>query len=291
MRRCTMGLLLVVLPAFAAVAEAGDIVETRTIEKTIPLEGRETVLVVVDNVFGPIHVKGHDKPQVEMVAEERTEARSQTAFDHARQDVKLEIGREGDEVTIVADGPFRERGEDHFCHAQELGYTVTYSFEIRVPSKTHLDLRTVNGGDIVVEDVLGDLRVGNVNGEIQLERVGGGMVRASTINGPVRARFEKNPTEDSSFHTINGDLELWLQPGFAAEMKFKTFNGEARTDFDVEPLPFEQTTEQQDGGRRVFRAREWSRVRVGRGGPLFSFETFNGDILIRNARGGDSANR
>ena len=292
MRRCTMGMLLLVLPTFAAAAEAGDIVETRTLKETIPLERKEPVLLVVDNVFGPIHVKGHDKAQVEMVAEETTEARSKTAFDHARQDVKLEVGHEGDEVTFVVDGPFRERGEDRFCNPKSLGYTVTYAFEIRVPRKTHLDVRTVNGGDIVVEDVLGDLRVSNVNGEIQLDGVGGGMVRATTVNGPVRAHFEKNPTEDSMFHTINGDLELWLQPGFAAEMKFKTFNGEARTDFDVEPLPSDPAvSETTDGGRRVFRAREWSRVRVGRGGPLFSFETFNGDILIRNARGSDSASR
>ena len=291
MRRLARSILALGFGAAQIVAQAGDIVETRTLRETIPLEGKDAVLLVVDNVFGPIHVKGHDRSQVEMVAEETTEARSQTAFEHARRDVKLEIGHEGDEVTIVADGPFRERGEDHFCHAKSLGYTVTYAFEIRVPHKTRLDLRTVNEGDIVVEDVLGDLRVSNVNGEVRLERVGGGMVRASTVNGPVRARFEKNPTEDSSFHTINGDLELWLQPGISAEMKFTTFNGEARTDFDVEPLPYEGVTEAQENGRRVLRAREWSRVRVGRGGPVFSFETLNGDILIRNARGGDSASR
>ena len=291
MRRFGMSTLLLAL-AIPAAAEGGDVVETRTRRETIPLEGRETVLLVVDNVFGPIKVTGHDKSQIEMVAEETTVARSQTSFDRARSEVTLDVGREGDEVTIVVDGPFRERGEDHFCHAKSLGYTVTFAFEIRVPRKTHLDLRTVNGGDILVEDVLGDLRVSNVNGEIQLDRVGGGMVRASTVNGPVRAHFEKNPTEDSMFHTINGNLELWLQPGFSADLKFKTFNGEARTDFEVEPLPYDPAvTETKDGGRRVFRAREWSRVRVGRGGPQFSFETLNGDILIRNARESDSASR
>ena len=74
MRRCTMSMLLLVFFASQIVAEGGDIVETRTLRETIPLEGKQTVLLVVDNVFGPIHVKGHDKPQVEMVAEETTEA-------------------------------------------------------------------------------------------------------------------------------------------------------------------------------------------------------------------------
>jgi hypothetical protein len=282
----TAGILFLLFPAVVA-AEGGAVVETRTRREVVPLEGRETVLLVVDNVWGSIHVTGHDKPQIEMVAEEKTEARSQTAFERARQEVRLDVGREGDEVTIFVDGPFRERDEHGFgCH-RSLGYTVTYDFEIRVPRRTRLDVRTVNGGDVRVEGVLGDLRAANVNGHVTLERIGGGAVRATTVNGPVRARFDKNPTEDSTFKTVNGNVELWLQPGLSADLRFKTFSGEARTDFEVEPLPSDAVVERKEGDRRMFVAREWSRVRVSRGGPQLSFETFNGNILIRNARGSD----
>jgi hypothetical protein len=290
MRKTSIGILLLSLRTVVA-SDGGDVVETRTRHEVIPLDGRETVLLAVDNVFGSIHVTGHDEPRIEIVAEEKTVARSQTAFERARKDVRLDIGREGDEVTIFVDGPFRERNEYGFGRHRSLGYTVTYDFEIRVPRRTHLDVRTVNSGEIHVEGVQGDLRAGNVNGEISLERIGGGTVRATTVNGPVKARFDKNPTGDSTFQTVNGNLEMWLQPGLSAELRFKTFSGEARTDFDVEPLPYEKVVEQQDGDRRVYRMREWSRVRVARGGPQLSFETLNGNILIRNARGPNSASR
>jgi hypothetical protein len=288
MRKSTIGILLLGVRA-AVASDGGDVVETRTRHEVVQLQPKETVLLVVDNVFGSIHVTGHDETKIEIVAEETTRARSQTAFERARKDVRLDIGREGDEVTVYVDGPFRERNENGFGRHRSLGYTVTYDFEIRVPRRTHLDVRTVNSGEIHVEGVLGDLRAGNVNGEISLERIGGGAIRATTVNGPVVARFDKNPTEDSMFQTVNGNLEMWMQPGLSAELRFKTFSGEARTDFDVEPLPYEGVVERQDGDRRVYRMREWSRVRVARGGPQFSFETLNGNILIHNARGGSAS--
>jgi hypothetical protein len=289
MTKVSIAILLLGVRAVLA-SDGGDVVEARTRHEVVPLQPKETVLLAVDNVFGSIHVTGHDEPKIEITAEETTRARSQTAFEKARKDVRLDIGREGDEVTVFVDGPFRERDENGFGRHRSLGYTVTYDFEIRVPRRTHLDVRTVNSGEIRVEGVQGDLRAANVNGEISLERIGGGAVRATTVNGPVKARFDKNPTEDSTFQTVNGNLEMWMQPGLSAELRFKTFSGEARTDFPVEPLPYEGVVEQQDGDRRVYRFREWSRVRVARGGPQFSFETLNGNILIHNARGG-SANR
>jgi hypothetical protein len=288
MRKSTIGILLLGVRA-AVASDGGDVVETRTRHEVVQLQPKETVLLVVDNVFGSIHVTGHDEPRIEITAEETTRARSRTAFEKARKDVRLDIGREGDEVTVFVDGPFRERDENGFGRRRSLGYTVTYDFEIRVPRRTHLDVRTVNSGEIHVEGVQGDLRAGNVNGEILLERIGGGAIRATTVNGPVVARFDKNPTGNSTFQTVNGNLEMWMQPGLSAELRFKTFSGEARTDFEVEPLPYEGVVERQDGDRRVYRMREWSRVRVARGGPQFSFETLNGNILIHNARGGSAS--
>jgi hypothetical protein len=290
MNKGVIGLGLLALRT-VVVADGGNVVETRTRKEVVPLQGKETVLLVVDNFYGSIHVTGYDEPQIEMVAEEKTRARSQTAFEKARRDVRLDVGREGDEVTIFVDGPFRERDEYGLGLHRDPGYTVTYNFEIRVPRHTRLDVRTVNSGDVRVEGVQGDLRARNVNGEVTLEGIAGGAVCATTVNGKVRARFDKNPTEDSNFQTVNGNLELWLQPDFSADLRFKTFNGEARTDFDVEPLPYEKVVERQEGDRRVFKMREWSSVRVGRGGPQFTFETLNGNILIRNARGGSSASR
>lgn len=287
MQRWIVGLALV--SAVGAAFSAERIVESRTLRESVALEAGQAVTLCVDNIFGSIRVTAHDRPLIEMIAEETIEARSQSALERARAEVRLDVGREGDEVTMVVDGPFRDR-DGRCCDHDWRGYTVSYDFEIRVPTRTHLELKTVNSGEVEVRGVRGHLSVSNVNGGITLEAVGGS-VEATTVNGPVRASFDENPTGDSSFHTVNGDLELSLQPGLSADLRFKTWNGEALTDFDVVPLALEPAQEEIDGGRRVIRSPSWSSVRVERGGPQLSFETLNGDIRIRNARRAAAASR
>lgn len=273
---------LIATLALTAAPATERVVESRTLRESVTVESARPVTLRVDNIFGSIRVATHDRPVIEMVAEETIEARSRSAFDRAREEVRLDVSREGDEVEMIVDGPFRDR-DGRCCDHDWRDYTVSYEFEIRVPHRTHLELKTVNSGRIEVDGVHGHLRVSNVNGPITLERIGGS-VEATTVNGPVRARFDENPTDDSRFQTVNGDLELWLQPGLSADLRFKTFNGEALTDFEVEPLPLEPVLEETNGSRRVYRAHSWSGVRVDRGGPQLSFETLNGDILIHDAR-------
>jgi hypothetical protein len=58
------------------------------------------------------------------------------------------------------------------------------------------------------------------------------------------------------------------------------------TDFDAAPL--ENTAAaagERRNGRFVYRANEFTRVRVGSGGPQMTFETLNGNVRAR--RGGE----
>jgi len=260
-------------------ASAHDkIVESRTLQETLsPADPSATVVVVVDNIFGSIRVVGHDRPVVEMVATETVRAKSSSALERARDEVTLDVRAVGNEITFFVDGPFRENRR----HDSWPGYIVVYDFEINVPVDTDLELRTVNEGEIHVSGVHGHFHVANVNGGVEMNGVGGSG-EATTVNGPVRVRFDENPREDSSFETINGTLDFSFQPDLSADLHFKTFNGEIWSDFQVEPLPLKPTQERsEERGRVVIRTDAWTGVRVASGGPRLSFETLNGDILIR----------
>jgi len=280
----TLGLLFIAACGAAAARGADDrIVETRTLRESVPLHGDAPCTVRVENVFGAVRVVGHESPVVEVVAEETVRARSAEALERARREVWLDVGAEGDEVRVIVDGEFRRHEERHGWGGEWDGYRVQYDFEIRVPRGTHLDLRTVNDGVIGVHDVHGRFHAANVNGPVTLTGVTG-PGEATTVNGAVQVHFDENPDGDSTFHTVNGKLELWFQPGLSADLRFKTFHGEARTDFDVTPLASDPPAETLHDGRRIIRTPDWSAVRVDRGGPQLSFETLNGDILIRKAR-------
>ncbi|HXV75865.1 MAG TPA: hypothetical protein VD788_06045 [Candidatus Polarisedimenticolaceae bacterium] len=274
---------LIAALALGATAGAGELVERRTIRDAMAVAGDgRTGELVVDNVFGSIRVETHDRPLIEYVAHETIEARDRDAVDRAREEVRLDVRREGDSYTLFVDGPFR-CDDDRRCHCgRETDYVVVYDFEIRVPRRIDVDLRTVNGGEIEVTGVRGDYRVANVNGGVRLLHVDGSG-RANTVNGPIRVVFDGNPRAESEFRTVNGDVDLEFQPDLSADVRAKTFNGEIWTDFDAEPLPLDAPQTARRDGKTVIRTDRWAALRIAGGGPLLTFETLNGDILIRNA--------
>jgi hypothetical protein len=85
---------------------------------------------------------------------------------------------------------------------------------------------------------------------------------------------------------VNGNVDVSFPDGLGADFAMKTFNGGLFTDFDAQPLA---TTAPAAGERRsgrfVYRANEFTRVRVGSGGPEITFETLNGNVRARRAGG------
>lgn len=234
--------------------------------------------LIVDNITGAIEVTAATGPSVEMDIEKTLSARSQDRLTIARREISLAERREGGLLELVVDGPFRH-GHSIDFDGPDL-YSFTYDFKIRVPREISLDLRTVNRSHILVEGTSGDFKIANVNGGIEMRDVAGsGSVH--TVNGPVKVTFARNPTGPTSFKSVNGTLDVAFQPGLNADIKMKTFNGGMYTDFPVSPQPVAMEPERRNGAM-VWRSNRMTAVRIGSGGPELSFETLNGQVLIRN---------
>lgn len=272
-----IGALLSVLPASAR----NEVTDTSSIERSIELSSASRPgRLIVDNVFGAITITGYGGRTIEVTARETFEARDQAALERARREVSLEIRERDNTVELYVNGPFRDERDRHRGHRWDQ-YITIYDFEIKVPRETQLELKTVNRGKIRVTDVRGDFDVRNVNDDIELRGVAGSG-RVATVNGPVRVWFAENPREETSFKTINGDVEIHFQDGLSADLSMKTMNGEFWSAFEVEPLPrAAEVTEKNDNGMRVIHSKSRTYVRAGRGGPRLTFETLNGDVLLR----------
>jgi hypothetical protein len=273
----TFGLLLACLPLMASAAE---VQQNETIQKTYPLSGSAPKKVIVDNVNGSIHVTGYAGSEVRLVAHKRLRADSTEAAEQARRDVKLDISQDANTVRFYVDGPFRCRnGGVHID--RDPGYEVKYDFELQAPHDTAIDLKTINDGEIKVEDVAGDYKVDNINGGIEMAEVSGsGKVYA--LNGKVTVTFRENPRAKSSFGSLNGEVRVSFQPGLSADLRFKTFNGGVYTDYPVSYLPLPAAAGERHNGKFVYKSNEWSGARVSHGGPELSFDAFNGNIRILN---------
>lgn len=215
-------------------------------------------------------------------------------------------GYNGNEVVIEASGEGRHRdrgGAPAGMHridvnpglqAEESENVVTITtgmgssshLDIQVPVNTSLKLSTVNGGNIVVEGVSGEIDVNNTNGAVTLNHVSGSVV-AHALNGKLTALLDKvTANKPMSFSSLNGNVDVTLPSDVKANVKLKTDNGEIYTDFDVKvdsstrPL----VEENRSGARYRVKLDKTVSGTINGGGPEIQFTTFNGNIYIRKAK-------
>lgn len=238
--------------------------------------------LVVDGFEGSISLEGTSGDRVEAVIHETVRADTAEDIARARREVRLEVSRQGEAVRLYVDGPFRSPdGGTDFHGWRRQGYEVRHDFELRVPLGTDVVLRTVLGGEVVARGLRGRFEVANVNGGVEVTgAAGSGSARA--VNGPVKVVFSDNPTGDCDFATVNGAVDVSFRRNLGADVRFKTLNGDAYTDFRATSLPAGPPTWERRKGATVYRIGRGSAVRIGAGGPQLSFETVNGDILIRD---------
>jgi hypothetical protein len=208
----------------------------------------------VDNIDGVIHVTGDGGNTIRVEAEETIHAADQGAVDRAKREVHLDINEKDGIAQLYVNGPFRS------VHYDDRDYEVTYDFTIHVPRDTELRLRTVNG-EIKTEETNGKFDIHDVNGAVTMNAAAGsGAVRV--VNGRLGLSFRESPKSASDFQSVNGAIDAAFPPTLSAELRFKTVNGQAYTDFDTTP---DRLTS----------------VHIGSGGPQLDFQTVNGDIRIK----------
>lgn len=164
----------------------------------------------------------------------------------------------------------------------------TSEITVQVPFDTSLKLSTVNGGNIVVDNVTGDLDVNNTNGTVTLNHISGSAV-AHALNGRVVVTLDKvSPNKAMSFSSLNGNVDVTLPADVKAKVRMKTDNGEIYSDFDVKLDSSQKPTVEEGGGgnRRTHRIRfdHGMTGTINGGGPEIQFTTFNGNIYIRKGK-------
>ena len=87
---------------------------------------------------------------------------------------------------------------------------------------------------------------------------------------------------------MNGDVDVAFPTDLSADLEPSIRPwGELWSEFDFVALPTQPETRTTRGGRTVIKM-GGPVVRVAQGGPRLSFETLNGDVLIRKHDRGES---
>ena len=200
---------------------------------------------------GGIEVRGWDRPEVKLRA--KVVAMAPSAAEAGELAGQVEVKTNG---TILATGPKGTRRSHWWV-----------SYQLWVPRKASLGLRSVNGG-ISVQEVAGAVEFETTNGGISLDAVAG-HVQGRTTNGGLDIRLAGTgwTGEGLDVTTTNGGVTLALPADYNARIETGTTNGGLDVDFPV-------TLQGRIDRKHLAFA-------VGTGGPLVRAMTTNGGVRVR----------
>lgn len=245
-------------------------------------------VVAIYNLYGSVKVEGYAGDNVIMEIDETISAKDQATVEQGKKEFKLEFEQNADTVMAYISEPWDTRPRRDYRNwnkDRHIDYKVKLEFTVKVPYNLSLNASTVNEGKLIVRDVYGALRISNVNGSIDIVNAKG-TTYAHTVNGPVTVNYLAIPPDASSYYTVNGEMNITYPEALAADLEFKSMNGQFYTDFDnaeVMPTKVEKTLSKGNSGT-LYKLSKHSDVRIGAGGKTFKYETLNGNIYIKKVK-------
>lgn len=263
-------------------------------EKTAPNNA-----LLIANINGDVKVVGYEGSTIQVEVTKTIQGKTDARLEEGKAAIELGVMNEVDSIILYVKGTCstfsknntrakknNSRWMRHWnyswndCNSncdERFGYTM--DFVVKVPAGINVMVSTINDGEISVENVKGAVHASNINGGVKLKN----LMReadASTINGDVDIEYAKNPVKDCRFYSLNGDINAWFQKGLAANFSFESFNGDFYTDIEpLESLPV-QVTETKNGEGVKYKV-NGNRYKIRAGGPLLDFETFNGNVYLK----------
>lgn len=204
--------------------------ETETIDRTMPMPAGGTLRL--KTFSGRVRITGGSGNQLVVHAVRR-------ATRDRLDDIKLEITQSGSTIEVDANHRLVERRNDN---------VVETDFEIQVPEKTRLDIKTFSA-PVTVVGVTASQNIDGFSSDITIESADFG------------------DGNDIDVNTFSGDVRLRLPANARGSIDFNTFSGRFESD-----LPVTLNT----SSRRNFRG-----ALNGGGTGDFRLKTFSGDVTIR----------
>jgi len=155
---------------------------------------------------------------------------------------------------------------------------------IQVPFRTSLKLSSNEGGDLLVENVTGEIEASNHGGNLTLKNISGSAV-AHAYDGELVVTFNQiDPGKPMSFSAYDGDIDVTLPSTVKATVMIKTDEGEVYSDFeiDLKATPKQRVKdERKAGGQYRISFGEYVTGTINGGGPEIQFVSYDGNVYIR----------
>ena len=256
----------------------------------------ESNALIISNINGGIKVEAYEGDNIVLEVTKTIDAKTEERLARGKAEVQLGVMDRADTIILYVNDGCHEftrskgRGNHSVDHAGwgyqsrnshdcNLPYDYKMDFTLKVPASVNVIANTVNDGDIIIRNIRGAITSGNINGGITLAGLTR-EARAHTINGNVDIEYVRVPEKECRFYTLNGDINAFFPSDLSANLSFESFNGNFYTNFaDVSKMPGKLL--RADRGKGVQYKISGNQFKVGNGGPLLDFETFNGNVYLK----------
>ncbi|MGV3601422.1 MAG: DUF4097 family beta strand repeat-containing protein [Dyadobacter fermentans] len=272
-RIITLATLAVLSTLSAPVFAQGDLKEQLTIPLTDPAKPGT---LKVHLISGSIRVTGYSGNQVVIEASTKQPEKPEKPRENAEG--MKRISKNGS-LDISA------TEEKNVVNVSSRLINARMDLNIKVPMKFSLSVGTVNHGDVLIENVDGEMEITNVNGDIRLVNISGSAV-ANTVNGVLKANFKTvDAKSPMAFSTLNGNVDVTLPATAKFDVKIKSDQGEIYSDFDVDvDKSAPQATRTAKDGMYKVSIDDWVKGKVNGGGSEIMMKNMNGNIYVRKAK-------
>ena len=193
--------------------------------RTLPLSAKGQVRL--DNVSGRIEIAGWDRNEVAIRALKHGKVQESV------ETVKINVTSSPDEILIHTEMPHNENGFSwsRLWSGNWAEDNAVVDYALQVPHNVKLKSVSSVNGNIVIEDVLGDIEASTVNGKAQITGAAGSL-KLSSVNGRIDAGLNSLDRGQSvSLSTVNGHIEATLPSTANARVSATTVNGGISSDF------------------------------------------------------------
>jgi hypothetical protein len=229
--------------------------------KTIPFAPGG--VLSVDNGLGDIVIRGWDRDELEVTAEE-------TWADSSGRDVSIRLPR-GNAVVPRVTVDASDRSVKIKARPRDPDFEDDRAVRLVIQVPHDVELRDIAGrrGRIDIADLYGRIRLDLEEGDILVENFSGSL-EADLIRGSIQAEIlDSRPDDTVRLVLKQGTATVLLEPGFNGRIEASAPNGTVTSDFIVEP-PLE--------GRRAAGT-------IGTGqGAMIIVSTLNGDVRLRKSK-------
>ncbi|MFI5336952.1 MAG: DUF3016 domain-containing protein [Opitutales bacterium] len=220
-----LGLLLAALAGLSAATRAEDDHPAPTTAQVKFSDATKPGTLKAILPWADVHVIGTDAAEITVTSSLSEKGKVEPRADGLRRlddDLAFELTEKDNVATLQLAGDSALTGQGA-------------EFTIQLPRHTSLVLHTEMGGDIVVENIDGDIDVNSMNGEVTLRDIGSSAV-VNTMNGEINATYKTAPTKPVSLSSMNGEVSLWLPADTRANLRMRSQNGTLLTDFPAAVL-------------------------------------------------------